>query len=77
MHAFVDAYLTAAIEQNTPCLAAVGSPGDDPRRMKLWNTTMREIAVSRVVAGAPGDQHDPLAYLQGPATRRPKRRLPG
>ncbi|NGP26692.1 MobF family relaxase [Rhodococcus aetherivorans] len=65
MHAFVDSYLTAAIEQNAPWLAAVGSPGDDPRRIRLWNTTVRDIAVSRVVAGAPDDQHDPLAYLRG------------
>ncbi|WKX01754.1 MobF family relaxase (plasmid) [Rhodococcus aetherivorans] len=65
MHAFVDSYLTAAIEQNAPWLAAVGTPGNEPRRIKLWNTIVRDIAVSRVVAGAPDDQHDPLAYLQG------------
>ncbi|WP_330766947.1 MobF family relaxase [Rhodococcus sp. M8-35] len=65
MHAFIDSYLTAAIEQNAPWLAAVGTPGDEPRRIKLWNTTVRDIAVSRVVAGAPDDQHDPLAHLRG------------
>ncbi|MCF8786711.1 MobF family relaxase [Rhodococcus ruber] len=70
MHAFIDSYLTAAIERSAPWLAAVGTPGDDPRRTRLWHTTVRDIAVSRVVVGAPDDQHDPLAYLQG--TRREK-----
>ncbi|ETT25570.1 TrwC relaxase [Rhodococcus rhodochrous ATCC 21198] len=65
MHAFIDSYLTAAIERSAPWLAAVGTPGDDPRRTRLWHTTVRDIAVSRVVAGAPDDQHDPLAYLRG------------
>ncbi|UIR39718.1 hypothetical protein LZP97_26420 (plasmid) [Rhodococcus sp. DMF-1] len=65
MHAFIDSYLTTAIEQNAPWLAAVGTPGDDPRRVQLWNTTVREIAVSRVVSGAPDDEPDPLAYLSG------------
>ncbi|NCL75747.1 MobF family relaxase [Rhodococcus sp. YH1] len=70
MHAFIDSYLTTAIEQNAPWLAAVGTPGDDPRRIKLWNTTVRDIAISRVVADASDDHHDPLVYLQG--TRREK-----
>lgn len=65
MHAFIDSYLTTAVEQNAPWLAAVGTPGDDPRRVNMWNTTVREIAVSRVVSGAPDDEHDPLAYLRG------------
>ncbi len=65
MHAFIDSYLTAAIERSAPWLAAVGTPGNEPRRIKLWHTTVRDIAVSRVVAGAPDDQHDPLAYLRG------------
>jgi len=70
MHAFIDSYLTRAIEQNAPWVAAVGTPGDDPRRVRLWETTVREIAVSRVTSNAPDDQHDPLAYLRG--TRREK-----
>ncbi|NGP05757.1 relaxase domain-containing protein [Rhodococcus sp. 14C212] len=65
MHAFIDSYTTTAIERSAPWLAAVGTPGDDPRRVQLWNTTVREIAVSRVLAGAPDDEHDPLAYLSG------------
>ncbi len=65
MHAFIDSYLTRAIEQNAPWVAAVGTPGDDPRRMRTWEKTVREIAISRVVSNAPDDQHDPLAYLRG------------
>ncbi|KXF84377.1 conjugal transfer protein TraA [Rhodococcus ruber Chol-4] len=65
MHAFIDSYLTRAIEQNAPWVAAVGTPGDDPRRVRLWEKTVREIAISRVTSNAPDDQHDPLAYLRG------------
>ncbi|WP_235157253.1 hypothetical protein [Rhodococcus ruber] len=70
MHAFIDSYLTRAIAQNAPWVAAVGTPGDDPRRVRLWEKAVREIAISRVISNAPDDQHDPLAYLRG--TRREK-----
>ncbi|MGV9961243.1 MobF family relaxase [Rhodococcus aetherivorans] len=64
MHAFVDSYITRAIEQNAPWIAAVGERGTDPRRVRLWETTVREIAISRVLADAPDDEHDPLAHIR-------------
>lgn len=63
MHAFVDSYSTTAIAENAPWVAAIGTPGDDPRRVGLWEKTVREVALSRVLAGAADDIADPLAFL--------------
>jgi len=75
MHAYIDSYLTTAIADNAAWVTAVGTRGTDPRRVRLWEKTVREIAVSRVLADAPGDQADPLAFLQGRAKDSVQQRI--
>ncbi|UTM39815.1 relaxase domain-containing protein (plasmid) [Rhodococcus pyridinivorans] len=64
MHAFIDSYTTTALEQNAPWITAIGQRGTDPRRVRLWETTVREIAISRVLADAADDENDPMAHLR-------------
>ncbi|MBM7460769.1 hypothetical protein [Rhodococcus coprophilus] len=75
MHAYIDSYLTAAIAEDAAWVAAVGTRGTDPRRVTLWEKTVREIALSRVLADAPDDQADPLAYLYGSAKDAVEQRI--
>ncbi|MGV9718969.1 MobF family relaxase, partial [Rhodococcus pyridinivorans] len=64
MHAFIDSYTTTALERSAPWITAIGQRGTDPRRVRLWESTVREIAISRVLADAPADENDPMAYLR-------------
>ncbi|AUM20197.1 MobF family relaxase [Rhodococcus ruber] len=64
MHAFIDSYTTTALERSAPWIVAVGQRGTDPRRVRLWESTVREIAISRVLAAAPDDENDPMAHLR-------------
>lgn len=75
MHAYIDSYATAAIADSAAWVTAVGTPGTDPRRVTLWEKTVREIALSRVLADAPDDQADPLAYLHGNAKESVEQRI--
>ncbi|MHC3370841.1 MobF family relaxase (plasmid) [Rhodococcus aetherivorans] len=64
MHAFIDSYTTTALERSAPWIVAVGQRGTDPRRVRLWETTVREIAISRVLADASDDENDPRAHIR-------------
>ncbi len=64
MHAFIDSYTTTALERSAPWIVAVGQRGTDPRRVRRWESTVREIAISRVLAHAPDDENDPMAHLR-------------
>ncbi|NCL75600.1 MobF family relaxase [Rhodococcus sp. YH1] len=64
MHAFIDSYTTTALERSAPWIVAVGQRGTDPRRVRLWESTVREIAISRVLAHAPDDENDPMAHIR-------------
>lgn len=63
MHAFVDSYSTAAMDERAPWTAAMGDPCNDPQKVLLWEEAVREVAISRIKADAPADEADPLAYL--------------
>lgn len=63
MHAFVDAYTTAAIAENAAWVTAMGDPGTDSRKIAMWEKAVREVALSRVKNSAPADEADPVAYL--------------
>ncbi|WP_342661713.1 ATP-dependent RecD-like DNA helicase (plasmid) [Rhodococcus ruber] len=64
MHAFIDSYTTTALERSAPWIVAVGQRGTDPRRVRLWESTVREIAISRVLANASDDENDPMAHIR-------------
>ncbi|MDH6681041.1 conjugative relaxase-like TrwC/TraI family protein [Rhodococcus sp. LBL1] len=63
MHAFIDSYSTTAIDENVAWVAALGDPGTDPRKVRVWESAVREVATSRVKNNAADEQADPLAYL--------------
>ncbi|WP_171018759.1 MobF family relaxase [Rhodococcus sp. Q] len=65
MHGYVDAYATTAIAQNAAWVHALGAPGNDPRRRALWERTIRQVALSRVLGKATDDVADPLHYVSG------------
>ncbi|WP_404316542.1 MobF family relaxase [Prescottella equi] len=70
MHAFIDSYSTTAIDENAAWVAAFGDPGTDPRKIRLWENAVREVATSRVRNNAPAEQSDPLAYLSPARTEQ-------
>lgn len=65
MHAFVDSYAAAAQQQGAAWIATLGDPETDPRKLRLWQEAVREVAISRVKANADDNVADPYTYLRG------------
>ncbi|NRI68796.1 conjugal transfer protein TraA [Rhodococcus sp. MS16] len=63
MHAFVDTYTESAIADGAPWVTALGQPGTDPRKQALFETTAREVAISRILVDAPDTVNSPVRFL--------------